>query len=37
LGVDGVATVATAMACRDRRLLLGTIDGRLLLYEFAAA
>ncbi len=32
LAVDGVATFATALAVEDRRLVAGTIDGRLLLY-----
>jgi hypothetical protein len=32
LAVDGVATVATALAIHGQRLLVGTIDGRLLLY-----
>jgi hypothetical protein len=32
LAVDGVATVATALAIHDQRLLVGTLDGRLLLY-----
>jgi hypothetical protein len=32
LTVDGVPTFATALAVRDRSVIIGTVDGRLLLY-----
>ena len=32
LTADGVPTVATALAILDQRVVVGTIDGRLLLY-----
>jgi hypothetical protein len=37
LAADGVPTVATALAIHDQRLLVGTIDGRLLLYALDGA
>lgn len=34
LNMEGIATIATALAIRQDQLLMGTIDGRLLLYRF---
>jgi hypothetical protein len=31
--IDGIPTIITALAVRDDRLIAGTIDGRLLLYQ----
>lgn len=35
LSLDGIATIATALAIRQDQLLVGTIDGRILLYRFS--
>ena len=37
LAVDGLATVATALAARGPALIVGTIDGRLLRWELRGA
>ena len=37
LTADGVPTVGTALAVRDRSVLVGTVDGRLLLYALVTS
>jgi hypothetical protein len=35
LTADGIPTVAMALAARDQRLIIGTVDGRLLVHQLA--